>query len=98
MRAEKLVCRAGQEVTIEGLDIDWAVRCEMHRVHEHARSNGMGQSHDSLDVIDRAYRVRGVADRDKLGPAVDGGAESGQIERAVLGLEANLAYFNASRS
>ena len=72
VRPEELVGRAGQEVAIERLDVDGAVRSEMHRVHEYAGPDGVGEAHDGLHVVDRAHRVGGVAHSDELRPPVDG--------------------------
>ena len=54
VRPKELVTRASEEVGIDRLHIDEAVRRVLHRVHERHGSCGMRQSDGLMDIIDRA--------------------------------------------
>ena len=66
MRPEPLVGRADEEVRVERLDVDRAVRRERDRVDVGQRADLVRARDDLGDRVDRPDRVAGIADRDEL--------------------------------
>ena len=71
VRAKPLVGRAGEEVRVEGADVDRAVGGVGDRVDERQGADFMRARDDLTDRIDRADRVAGVAHRDELRPRAE---------------------------
>src|SRR5262249_11956240 len=84
VRAEKLVCGTGEEVAVDGGDIDGFVRAIVDGVDIAEGAGGVGKLGDGADRVNRADRVGGVSDSNQLRILVDLGSEVGQIQRAVF--------------
>ena len=64
MRAEELVRRAEQDVCADVLDVDRPMRRVVHGVGPGERARLVRESHDALDVDERAHGVRRERKRD----------------------------------
>ena len=84
MRTEKLVGRAGQEVAIDRLHVDRAVRSVVNGVNEAQSSRFVSGSRDRGNIVDGSDGVRGVADGHEFRSLIDQRVESIEVERAVF--------------
>jgi hypothetical protein len=89
--AEEFVGRAGQEITIEGADVDGSVRGVVDGVDERERPCFVCELSDFGYRIDRAYGVWGVAHGHQLGFCSDFLFQVVEIEGAVRFVDIDLA-------
>ena len=87
VRSEEFVSGADEKVAIERGHVDQAVRAVVYGVDVGERSGGVRQADDLFDGIDRADRVRSVADRDEFGFGIELRCEILDVERAVSGVD-----------
>ena len=90
VRPEPLVGAAGQEVGVERLDVDRAVRRVRDGVDVGQRPDLVGAGDDLGDRVDRADRVARVADGDELRPRRELRLEVLEVERDVVRPDVDL--------
>ena len=84
VRAVPLVRAGHEDVAADGVDVDRAVRREVHGVDEDAGAGVVGGGDDRCEVGDRAEQVGGAGDRDPAGALVDQVGHRGRVEPAGL--------------
>ena len=85
MRTEELVDRAGQEVGADVLDVDGQVRRGGDGVDVGQGARFVRAANQLAHRVDRPDRVRRPAEGDQLGTPVEGGVESLDVERDIVG-------------
>src|SRR5580692_9791473 len=96
VRTKELISRTHQEIAVERADIDGPVRCVMNRVNVSHRAALVGEANNLLHVINRAYGIRSVTDRNQFGPVGDLALQIGQVESAVVFMNLHHAYGHAA--
>ena len=96
VRPEPLVGAAHEEVGVERLDVDRAVRRVGDGIDVGQGADLVGAGDDLADRVDRADRVAGVADRDELGARRELGLEVLEVERDVVLADVDLADRDAA--
>src|SRR5580692_3173614 len=71
VRAKEFVGRADQKIAVESADIDGPMRRIVNRIDVSHRVPFVSEADDLRDVVDRAHRIRCVADGDQLGARGD---------------------------
>jgi hypothetical protein len=84
VRAEKLVCGTGEEVAVDGSDIDEPVRAIVDSVDVAESADRVSKFGDRPHRVDRSDRVGGESDGDELCVLVDLGSKVQKIQRAVF--------------
>src|ERR1700734_3152733 len=65
VRTKELIGRTHQEIAVERADIDGAMRRVMNRVNVSHGAALVGEANNLLYVINRAYGIRSVTDRNQ---------------------------------
>src|SRR5580693_653567 len=92
MRTEELVSRAHQKVAVERTNIDGTMWRVVDRIDVSHRAALMSKPYDLRDIVDRAHRIRSVADRDQFRAVVNLARQIVHVESAIL--FANLSHAN----
>ena len=87
VRTEELVSRAHQEIAVERADIDGTVRRVVDCVNVSYRAALMGNADDLLHVVNRAHRIRSVADRNQF-------RAIGNLARQIVHVESAIVFMN----
>src|SRR5215204_2253554 len=83
-RREHLVPRDGVEVAVQILHVNLQMRRALRPVHQDGDAQLVRARRDLLDRVDRAQRVRDVADADELRPLAQQGVELFEYQLAAV--------------
>src|SRR5713101_9725739 len=92
MRAEEFVRGAGQEIAIQGADVNGPVRRVMHGIEERQRAGGMRELRNLFHGIDCSDGIRRVANGNQSGARSYLSPQVVQIERATFLKDVHLAH------
>ena len=93
---EELVRRTDQKIDAERLNVDRAMRREMHRVHPDASARGVCELGDAPHVIDGAEGVGGITDRHEPRALRQQLRQLVQIERAARPIDRDAPNHDAA--
>ena len=96
VRTEKLIRRADQEIGVEILHVDWAVRSILHCVDIDLRASGVRHLDDRLNWVDGTKGVRCVSNCQQPRAFFERFLQVIQVERAIGGVKIDPADANAA--
>src|SRR5688572_24844978 len=96
VRTVELVCGAGEEVTVERLDINLEMRRVMHGVDKNECADRSGCGNDLSKVAYRAERIRRGADREQAAASRNDLVNRIQLQHSGAWVHPNTAQNNTS--